>query len=277
MTAKFWVGGTGTWDNSTTTHWSLSTGGAGGAAVPTTGDAVTFDGASGGGTVTVDTTVNGLSLLSITAGAFTGTLDFSVNNPSMTITSTFNASGAGTRTINLGSGTFTLTGSNANVWDATTTTGLTLSAASATFSIVGPGSLVNPQTFAGGGKTYGTLNVGSRAFATAVTISGANTFAALNLTAPLYKFNLPSGTTTITNAIAWNGTSSNQLFINGPGGASGVATLAVAAGSAISWAALAAVTFTGATVPATNSFDLQNNIGATITPPSAGGSHMIGG
>lgn len=52
MTDFFWVGGAGTWDNATTTNWSLTSGGAGSAGVPTATDNVRFDGNSGGGTIT---------------------------------------------------------------------------------------------------------------------------------------------------------------------------------------------------------------------------------
>src|SRR6185437_4318435 len=84
--SRFWVGGTGTWDNATTTHWSASTGGAGGASVPAATDTVTFDGSSGGGTVTVNATINGTNtLVSITAGAFTGALDLNANTSTIVV------------------------------------------------------------------------------------------------------------------------------------------------------------------------------------------------
>ena len=77
MAARFWVGGTGTWDAADTTHWSATSGGGGSASVPGTSDAVTFDASSGGGTVTVNTTV---AVQSITFGAMVGTLDFATND-----------------------------------------------------------------------------------------------------------------------------------------------------------------------------------------------------
>lgn len=46
MAARYWVGGTGTWD-ATTTHWSATSGGAAGASVPTSADDVYFDSGSG--------------------------------------------------------------------------------------------------------------------------------------------------------------------------------------------------------------------------------------
>src|SRR5216684_6823753 len=143
MTAKFWVGGTGTWDNATTTNWSLSTGGAGGAAVPAAADTVTFDASSGAGTCTVAATINGSNtIVSLTCGAMGMTLDFSVNNPSVTMV-TMSISGAGTRTVKLGSGTFTLTSNNtSNMFDASTITGLTLTAGTSTINFA-PSSAPN--------------------------------------------------------------------------------------------------------------------------------------
>jgi hypothetical protein len=53
MANRFWVGGTGTWDAATTTHWSATSGGAGGASVPTSADDVLIDGSSGGGVISL--------------------------------------------------------------------------------------------------------------------------------------------------------------------------------------------------------------------------------
>ncbi len=122
MASRFWVGGTGTWDASDTTHWAASSNGAAGQSVPGVADTVVFDGSSGGGTVTVNTN---FSITTFTTGAFTGTIDFSVNNNSPTMTA-FSISGTGTRTLNMGSGTWTITGNNATIWNATTITNLTL-------------------------------------------------------------------------------------------------------------------------------------------------------
>lgn len=43
MAARYWVLGNGTWDATTTTHWSATSGGAGGASVPTAVDNVILD------------------------------------------------------------------------------------------------------------------------------------------------------------------------------------------------------------------------------------------
>lgn len=57
MATRYWVGGSGTWDASTTTNWSTSSGGAGGASAPTSSDDVVFNLSSG----TVLNTVNAVS------------------------------------------------------------------------------------------------------------------------------------------------------------------------------------------------------------------------
>jgi len=66
---RYWVGGTGNWTD--TAHWSTSSGGAGGATVPTSDYDVFFDANSGSGTVTVDSTAYAYNL---NFTGFTGTL-----------------------------------------------------------------------------------------------------------------------------------------------------------------------------------------------------------
>jgi hypothetical protein len=277
MTSRFWVGGTGTWDNSTTTHWAATTGGAGGRTVPGNGDTVTFDASSGGGTVTVAATINtGNTLVSITMTAFAGTLNLRANNPSLTITQTFNATGAGT--LNLGSGTLTLSGNTGNVWSVPTSTFVT-SAASATIHLTST-ALTGARTFAGGNQTYGTLTIDGVTGAPTVDcptdITGNNTFTTLNISAPNWIRWPGSGTTTITNAFNWLGTAFDTSFImDGSSGAQ--STISSANNGAIAWAALTGLTFSGGgTFTATNSFKGNSNSGITITGPSGGG-RMIGG
>ena len=56
MATRYWVGGTGAWDTSSTTHWSATSGGAAGASAPTSADSAIFNASSGGGAVSVTTT-----------------------------------------------------------------------------------------------------------------------------------------------------------------------------------------------------------------------------
>lgn len=72
MANRYWVGGSGTWDNTTTTNWSATSGGAGGASAPTSADNVFLDAASGAVTVTLSGGVSACADLTCTG--FTGTL-----------------------------------------------------------------------------------------------------------------------------------------------------------------------------------------------------------
>lgn len=123
MATYFWVGGSGTWNTTSATNWAITSGGTGGAGVPTAADAVVLDVASGAVTVTLGENV---SVLTFNASAFTGTLAFSTfkivvtgNNTTivrgsttMTCTGTrlveCNYSGStGTRTFTLGATSIT--------------------------------------------------------------------------------------------------------------------------------------------------------------------------
>jgi len=98
MANIYWVGGTGTWDTSTTTHWASSSGGTGGTGtVPTAADTVFFDSGSGGTyTVTMSGALTCLNI-NISAGAptftSTGTLTISGSMNITNITPTWSATG----------------------------------------------------------------------------------------------------------------------------------------------------------------------------------------
>jgi hypothetical protein len=74
MADRYWVGGTANWDFTAGTKWATTSGGAGGASVPTLSDDVYFDAASGAVTVS---TVSVQSAKSLNFTGFTGTF----NNP----------------------------------------------------------------------------------------------------------------------------------------------------------------------------------------------------
>ena len=56
MATRYWVGGSGTWDTTTTTNWSATSGGAGGASAPTSADDVVFNSLSSATAYTVTLT-----------------------------------------------------------------------------------------------------------------------------------------------------------------------------------------------------------------------------
>ncbi len=70
MANRYWVGGTANWDATAGTKWALTSGGAGGQAVPTSNDDVFFDGSSGAITCTVSVI---LIIKSLSFSGFTGT------------------------------------------------------------------------------------------------------------------------------------------------------------------------------------------------------------
>ena len=118
MAARFWVGGSGTWNASNTANWSATTGGAGGASVPTGTDTVTVDSTSGSGTITVNTN---FAVVSVGVSASAITMDFTANNNSPFFGSFVFTAG----TLLMGSGTFTATstGSIFNFQGATLNSG----------------------------------------------------------------------------------------------------------------------------------------------------------
>lgn len=78
---RYWVGGAGTWDTSTTTNWSLYSGGPGGASVPTSATNVIFDQA---GTYQVSL-YGALTCLDLTVSAGTITFAGDIGPPDLAI------------------------------------------------------------------------------------------------------------------------------------------------------------------------------------------------
>lgn len=102
MANRYWVGGTANWDATAGTKWALTSGGAGGQAVPTAADDVFFSAASTGTcTIPASTTVN---CRSIDCTGFTNTLRMAAT------TSTINVGNATGGAVKFVAGmTFTLT------------------------------------------------------------------------------------------------------------------------------------------------------------------------
>jgi hypothetical protein len=180
MANRFWVGGSGTWDNSSTTNWALTSGGAGGNSAPTTGDTVFFDANSGtAATVTVASTavsaattidksditlslsgnvtlVISTNVLTLTSGTIT------LNNNTLT-TGAFVSSNSNARTINFGTGNITLTRNSATILSIATATGIVYSGTpvfNSNYSgATGTRTLRVASTAGGASTTAVTLNV----------------------------------------------------------------------------------------------------------------------
>jgi hypothetical protein len=139
MANRYWVGGTGTWDSTSTANWSATSGGAPGASAPTNIDDVFFDSLSGTGTCTTDATatardvVLNSSTLGLTLGAnltiartfnlTSGVLDLTGNAGNWTFTCvSFVSSNSNIRSIAFGTGNITLTGNAATILNMGTAT-----------------------------------------------------------------------------------------------------------------------------------------------------------
>jgi len=143
---RYWVGGTNTWDATAGTKWSTTSGGSGGASVPTSADSVFFDQA---GTYTVTRTGTGNCLdITVSAGTvtFTGTGVLNIAG-SMSLVSA---------TVWSATGTITFTGSPTVTTNTVTIPSVTYNAAGGTMTLGSALTLANTRTFT---LTAGTLNL----------------------------------------------------------------------------------------------------------------------
>lgn len=186
MANRFWVGGTGTWDASTTTHWSATTGGAGGASVPGTSDAVFLDGNSGAGTITlgVSPDITGLDCTGYTGtlvgttftiqhGGLTANCKFSAAMTLTSVTISWHSTAVGTLTTNgksllgviVGGGS---SGGTVTLGDACTVTGA-MNLTSGTLNT--NGQTCNWGSFTSSNSNTRALTLG----ASAITVTGGGT------------------------------------------------------------------------------------------------------
>jgi hypothetical protein len=276
MASRFWVGGTGTWDAADTTHWAATSGGAGGQSVPGASDTVTFDASSGAGTVTVNGNITlAATVPAFTIGAFGGTIDFATNNNNISAGG-FSVTGSGTRTLNMGSGTWTATGVAGTVWDKSSSSGFTFNANTSTIllSAVPTGART---LILGSSTTYNNITVTNAAQSPLnidLSATTAATIANLTLTNVLQVRLSSAVNYTISGALTYNGNSTKQGILYSTGLA---VTLTVANATVLDYIAIQSVTKAGAgSITVTNGFDAGGNTGVTITLPSGGVVGVIG-
>lgn len=120
MADRYWVGGTANWDATAGTKWATTSGGAGGAAVPTASDNTFFDAASGAVTVS-KTSAGATASLDFTgfAGTFSGASNMSVTGDfivdggmAWSYNGTLTFSGGGSKTITTNGKALSITGVN---------------------------------------------------------------------------------------------------------------------------------------------------------------------
>lgn len=265
-----------TWDGSSTTMWSATSGGATGASVPGSGDTVTFDASTCVGGVTCTITVNtNFSIQTITLSACTAStagciLDFSVNNNSPTLGAWTNV-GSGTRTVHMGSGTFTITNGTGQVWSQNGATNLTFDAGTSTilFSATATGSRsLLFGTFTNYNVTVSNPVVNS--WPISLTNGGSPTFNNLTLT-NVQNFSWSSATTiTVSGIFSFSGTSSKPgiLSANGISG-----TLSLANATVLSWLVVQNITRSGAgALTVNNAVDAGGNSSITLNPATVSNS-----
>jgi len=158
-----------------------------------------------------DFTCNTSGALSISSGTF------DANNKNITA-GRFLVNGSSTRTVTMGSGTWTANRATAtDKWDASTTTGLTFNANTSTIVITN--SSTNAENFYGGGLAYNNVTV-QGAGNYALTISGNNTFNTFTVdrSVAAKTLTLTAGSnTTVTNMVC-NKSDARYLTINSTAG-----------------------------------------------------------
>jgi hypothetical protein len=163
------------------------------------------------------------------------------------------ALGVGTKTLTLGSGTWTVFGSG-TAWNANTNvTNLTVSASAGTISMTS----ASAKTFAGGAKTWPTLNQGG---AGALTIQQSNAFANITDTVQPATVTLTAGTTQTVSAFSLAGTAGNLITLNSSS-AGTQATLSDSSGVvSVSFVSIKDINATGGAV--WNAYSSSGNIDA---------------
>ena len=256
MANRYWVLGTGTWDATSTTNWSTSSGGSGGASVPTASDNVFFDANSNVGT-----------------GAFTVTM---ANTPR--VCNDFTASGldgvmtlAGTSIGLTVSGSLTFQATNfTRTYTGTTTFNATTTGKTVTTNGVGFGAAVTFDGVGGGwtlgsALTCGTLTITNGAFDTsssgnyAITATGFG-----SSTSNIRTINLNASTITSSGvAAAWNmATSTNATLNAGTSTINCSATAPTFAGGGLTYYNVA-FTSTALTTPQITGANTFNNLSLT--------------
>lgn len=201
MANRYWVGGTGTWDTTSTANWSTTSGGAAGASAPGAADVAIFNANAGAGTVTISEDVTIFSM-TLSAAAIT-TIDW--NN----------------KTVNLAGSSATLyVGNIAVAMLNNPTINCTYSGATGIRTITGGTSIAESNaisvkvsagtdtvTLGSGNNVYknvdftgfaGTLNAGNRYFYGGIVYTAGMTLQAVAW--GTHSFLATSGTHTITMA-----------------------------------------------------------------------------
>lgn len=204
---------------------------------------------------------------------------FNANNYNMTA-GRFNSNNSNTRTITMGSGTWTLSGIDAAtlMWNISTTTGLTFNKDTANITLTGAAGTTSPRTFAGGDLTYNNLSIGGATGVSTLTFTGSNTFGTISSTKTVaHTILFTSGTTT--TVADWTVTGSVGKVLTIGSVTAGVQHTLTKTGGGTITVDYASISDSNATPVdtwyATNSIDGGNNTGWFITAPGTGNFLML--
>ncbi len=207
---RFWVGGNGTWNATSTGKWSTTSGGSPGSAVPTASDAVFLDNGTGHGNVTIS---GSRTCLSLDCTNYVGTLNLGTGGTDFLTIATSVTFVAG----------MTLTFSAASITDTLLTLGTSTSG-----TILTGGKIMPPVSIASGGATMtfgdnytsagfinflrGTLNGNGKNITIAAFNAAAQTASVLNMGSGTWEM---TGTVGISGGPVWTlNPSGGTLTIN---------------------------------------------------------------
>lgn len=262
MAARFWVAGTGSFSDNTN-HWSATSGGAPNASKPGVSDDTTWDAASGGGTCTFDEAV---SVISITCGAFTGTIN--TNGRAVAVTGAFSITGTGVRTLTLGASAITQTGATAK-WDSGVTTNLTFNAGTSSI-VLTSGYTSSTNTFLSEALTFYDVTIYVQSGVSTAASPANSTFHNLTISqlGNTSTFFMSPSTITVNGVLTATGVSATAR-LQWLSDNSGSARLIVCNGSAVvSNVNFSDMTVSGTAAPisGTSIGDQGRNSGITCTP-----------
>jgi hypothetical protein len=201
MANRYWRGGTGTWDTDTS-HWSTTSGGAGGASVPGVSDVAIFNSSSGGGTCTLGQAVSVLDIILDAVTLTTADYDITLGRRLVFGYTT-------SATLNLGSSLVIITENGTAAWD-TANAGSTLNAGTSTIKIVN--NISEDVNFNGGSRTYHNVwFTGSSA--NQINIKGSNTFNDFKIDTPPKTVEFAEGTTQTVSSFTVTGTAGNLITL----------------------------------------------------------------
>lgn len=155
MATRYWVGGDGTWDTTSTANWAATSGGIGGQPAPTIVDDVIFDSNSGSGIATCI----GAVCANFTSALLGSGLGF---NGSVTIYGNVVNNGSFPNTTLVGSGSHTITSNGFNC------RAMTISSPGGTYTLA---DNFSASSFA---LTSGTFNTANYNFSSTIIVSGTD-------------------------------------------------------------------------------------------------------